>query len=125
MKIKVDFVTNSSSACFLMAIPESQIDNLEKYVAELNEDPEASNEGVRIYMLATNMNELNEFTHDGPFDWASRPGGLQYINLSEEAHSLCKEAIQKGDVAVQVWVDYNVCDQFDNDWQNQILEDCT
>jgi len=125
MKIKLDFVTNSSSACYLLSIPENSLPDLLTYISELNQEDEASNEGVRTYFSATTLNELQEYTHDGPFDWASKPGGLQYINLTEDSYNTCKEIIDNRGTVIEVWVDYGVCEIFDNDWKDNIIRECS
>ena len=121
MKIKLDFVTNSSSACYLLSIPENSLPELLNYISELNQEPEASNEGVRTYFSATTLKELQEYTHDGPFDWASKPGGLQFNNLSENNYITCKEILDSGGTVIEVWVDYGACETFDRDWKDNIV----
>jgi hypothetical protein len=122
MKIKLDFVTNSSSACFLLSIHKNSLGELLEYISELNEDPEATNEGVRTYFTATSLEQLQEYTNDRPFDWASKPSGLQFINFSEEKYNRCKELIEEGGAVIEVWVDYGVCETFEHDWEAEIVE---
>lgn len=125
MRIKLDFVTNSSSACYILAIPIDRFAEVKHYIAELNEHPEASNEGVRTYFSASTLKELQDHTNDGPFDWASRPFGLNFTNLSEESYNVCKTSIEMGESVFEVWVDYGVCEDFADYWKEHIIMECS
>jgi len=122
MKIRADFITNSSSTGYIVAIDEGQLENMQAFLQALNDDPDAANEGVRTYMISKNIDELNENVNGRPFDWASQPSGLEFKNMHEVTYKSCKEAIENGKVVMEIWVDYNVCEQFDDEYGYTILE---
>lgn len=125
MKIRQDFITNSSSIGYILAIPPDMIGTLEADIAELNDIQENQNEGVNFHYMFDNIKELETFTNDGPFDWASFPRGLQYTNITESHYNLCKGFIKKGLTVAEVRVDYNACDEFEDSWRQFVLETYT
>lgn len=115
MKIKSDFVTNSSSSSFIVGWDPDTFSDLEDYIHKLNEHEDAGNEGVRYYESFRTMKELDEYTNDGPFDWASLPCGVRFENLNEESYEICKSMLKEYGSATIVMVDYNVCEIFEDD----------
>jgi len=114
MRIKSDFVTNSSSACYIMSLPPDEVPQFEEYVAKLNENPNYQNEGVGIYRVFYNLQELQDWTNGRPYDWASKPmGGLRFHNLDKELYLKIKEVVDEEHVAVYCAVDYQACDEFE------------
>ena len=122
MKIKFDHVTNSSSTGFIVYLRKGELESFEEYMANLDRHENAQNEGVRVYMIAKSIEELNDYTNGRPFDWVDKACGLTFDRLSEAHYNLCKGVIEEGGVAVECWVDYNVCEKFDDKFGHAILE---
>jgi len=122
MKIKTDFVTNSSSSCFIIAITEKQLPVLIDHVAELDKHPNAGNEGVRIYSTFETKRHLDFYTNDGPVDWVQKARGPQFNALGQSTYEACLDILKEGKIAVYMAVDYNVVKEFQDDWYDLITE---
>jgi len=122
MKIKLDYVTNSSSTGFIVGISRTEVESFAEYIAELNDHEDAANEGVSAEMFAYDKKELDEYTNDGPIDWAQKPTGPRFERLGPEQYKSCLEIIENGGVAIECWIDNNVCEKFDDDYGDKIVE---
>ncbi len=96
MKIKHDFVTNSSSVGFVLAFYNDKKFDIEKY---------ESDAAVSIYLNSNSIDGLNEYTHGNPVDWITKACGIDFTYLSEEKYSRCKEIIEKGGTIVICFVE--------------------
>jgi len=121
MKIKTDFVTNSSSSSFIIAVEKNEVKSVLEFLEELDKHPDAVNEGVECENIIKSINHLNTFTNGRPFDWASKPMGIRYYNLDESDHLICKEAINEGRAVIIARVDYNVTEDFSDKYKENII----
>jgi hypothetical protein len=114
MRIKFDFVTNSSSTAYILALHPDSLDSIEEFVAKLGEDNPDTNEGIGTDKEYRTLIELQEYVNNGPFDWVSKCRGLQYENMSEANYKVCKAAIEDGLMVMFVYVDHDLTDEFED-----------
>jgi hypothetical protein len=113
MKLKLDFIANSSSAAYIMSFNEDDFPGFEKYVNTLDNDPEATNEGVQIWKRLNTKKELYEYATDRPYDWASKAMAARVVNMEQEAFDKSLKAINDGYKVIVLAIDYNVRNTFE------------
>ena len=120
MKIKMDFVTNSSSACFIVGIPPKDLRKFRSSIHKLYKDPDR-NDSVYIQTILKSVDDLNEYANGEPLDWVREATGPRFIQMKEYNYRDCKEAIDEGHIITIAWIDYNLTEKFQEKWQDYII----
>jgi hypothetical protein len=122
MKIKTDFVTNSSSTSYILSILENELPKLVTIVETLHQDELASNEGCHVRNIFRTKQELQDYTNGAPYDWVSKCRGFRYWNLDEREYDLFEKAISEGNLGVYVYIDRNVDATFERQFLKHFTE---
>jgi hypothetical protein len=123
MKIKSDFVTNSSSSSYILNVCDDDYDGLIEFLKLLDEDPLASNEGVGITEEFTDIKVLQEYTNGNePLDWAQKARGPNFEYLSEAQYDAALKILKEGNTALYISVDREVNLKFEEQFGDLVKQ---
>ena len=124
MKIKRDFVTNSSSVCYLIAAPNKEIlDDMIDLIDKIDQMDDASNEGAGIQFAGNTIKKLNEYVQGRPWDWITKARGLEFIYMTEHVYKESKLIIEEGEYVLIANMDWNANHHFDDQYHQYVIKD--
>ena len=109
MKIKLDFVTNSSSVCYLIMSPE-------KMTKKFLIDQGITSRRIDDFDCIKSIEQLITIAegNDKPCDWIRRATGpLQFWGMNKEWYPIAKEIIKEGKYVLLIDMDRNYYDDLD------------
>jgi len=103
MKIKTDFVTNSSTIVYFISCPKE----IDKDILHVN-----PSHALEEYTVFKTMEELIEYTQSEKCDWITKvTGPYRFWQMSQEYYQRCKEIILSGNIVIHMDINNNYTDE--------------
>jgi len=123
MKIKTDFVTNSSSSSYIIGVSDDDYDGLIEFIQALDNDPMASNEGVDIREEFNDIKLLQTYTNGMiSLDWAQKATGPRFEYFNETQYNAALEILKEGNTVIYASIDRNVCEKFEEQYGDLVKQ---
>jgi len=106
MKIKTDFVTNSSSVNFIISSPVKVEENDLLTIIQRH--------SLEHYDVFTDIESLITHTQQDECDWVTKiRGPYRYWNMSTNHYTMCKRIIADGNMAIYMTINNNFYEEMD------------
>lgn len=103
MKIKTDFVTNSSTVVYFISSPK-EIDKDILHVTPAH--------ALEEYAVFKTMEELIEYTQSEKCDWITKiTGPYRFWQMSQAYYQRCKEIIISGNIVIHMDINNNYSEE--------------
>ena len=103
MKIKTDFVTNSSTVVYFISSPTV----IDKDILHVT-----PGHAVEEYVVFKTMEELIEYTQSEKCDWISKVRGpYRFWGMGKKYYQRCKEIIISGNIVIHMDINNNYTDE--------------
>jgi len=103
MKIKTDFVTNSSTVVYIISSPKE----IDKDILHIT-----PGHALEEYITLKTIEELTEYTQSEKCDWITKiTGPYRFWQMNRERYQICKEIIVSGNIAIHMDINNNYTEE--------------